>query len=144
MEPNRYLGIDLGGRRVGIALSDPGGLIAQPLETLIVKGVEDTVRQVRQLIDQYQPAGIVIGLPLNLSGDKSELSVEVEKFADRLREACQTPIYFEDERLSSRQAETVLHAYGKKIKGHKEKIDRMAAAIIHQNFQDRKNLAAGR
>lgn len=144
MEQKRYLGLDLGGRRIGVAVSDPGGLIAQPLETLIVRGIEDALQKVCALIEEYTPAGIVIGLPLNLSGDRSELSDEVEKFARRLERNCPVPIHFEDERLSSRQAESVLHAYGKKIKGHKEKIDRMAATIILQSFLDRKNLAGDR
>jgi putative Holliday junction resolvase len=140
MENKRYLGIDLGGRRIGVAVSDPGGLIAQPIETLLVKGINDAVKQVCRVIAEFEPVGVVLGLPLNLSGDASELSEEVENFAEKLKQQCPLPIYFEDERLSSRQAESVLHAYGKKIKGHKAKIDRISAAIILQSFLDRKNL----
>jgi putative Holliday junction resolvase len=139
MEEGRYLGLDLGGRRIGVAVSDPGGLIAQPLQTLIVRGIEDAVRQVCRAIAEHEVVGIVLGLPLNLSGDQSEQSKEVEKFAKHLRRVCPAPVYFEDERLSSRQAESILHSYGKKIKGHKEKIDRISAAIILQSFLDRKN-----
>jgi putative Holliday junction resolvase len=139
MKESRYLGIDLGLRRVGIAISDPSGLIASPLDTLLVKGMGDTVRKVCQVVEEYQVEGIVLGLPLNLSGDASELSEQVEKFAERLRQACPVPVFLEDERLSSRQAEHVLHSYGKKVKGNKEKIDRISAAIILQTFLDRKN-----
>jgi len=144
MDNNRFLGFDFGGRRIGVALSDPSGLIAQPIDTLVVKGIDDAIRKVSRTIDEHDVVGIVLGLPLNLSGDASELSLEVEKFADRLKKKCAVPIFFEDERLSSRQAEGVLHAYGKKIKGHKEKIDRISAAIILQSFLDRRNLNVNR
>jgi len=143
MENRRFLGIDLGRRRVGVAVSDPGGLIAQPLETLLVRGLDDAVKQVCRLIAEREIAGLVLGLPLNLSGDASELSKETEKFAERLSRTCPVPVFFEDERLSSRQAEDVLHSYGKKIKGHKDKIDRISAAIILQSFLDRRNLNPG-
>lgn len=141
MEEKRYLGLDVGGRRIGVAVSDPGGLIAQPLNTLVVKGVNDAVAQVCRVIAEHRVNGVVLGLPLNLSGDDSDFSREVKQFAGQLRRACSVPIYYEDERLSSRQAESVLHAYGKKIKGHKEKIDRISAAIILQSFLDRMNQA---
>jgi putative Holliday junction resolvase len=140
MKNQRFLGIDLGGRRIGLAVSDPGGLIAQPLETLVVRGVDDAVRQICRIIEENEITEIVLGLPLNLSGEASELSRDVEKFAERLGRICPLPLHFEDERLSSRQAEGVLHSYGKKIKGHKEKLDRISAAIILQSFLDRRNL----
>lgn len=138
MEEQRFLGLDFGGRRIGVAISDPGGVIAQPLNTLVVTSLPRAVEEICRLIADRRVAGVVIGLPLNLSGDASELSREVEKFAALVRDACPVPVYFEDERLSSRQAESVLHAFGKKVKGHKEKIDRISAAIILQSFLDRR------
>jgi putative Holliday junction resolvase len=123
-----------------VAVSDPGGLIAQARETILVKGIDDAVAKVCAVIAEYQVIGVVLGLPLNLSGEASEQSREVEKFAEKLKRECPIPVYFEDERLSSRQAENILHAYGKKIKGHKDKIDRISAAIILQSFLDRQNL----
>jgi putative Holliday junction resolvase len=142
MEEKRYLGLDFGGRRIGVAVSDPGGIIAQPLETLTVNGVGDAVRQVCRIIGERGVVAVVVGLPLNLSGTESELTEDVRKFAERLRSACPAPVYFEDERLSSRQAETVLHAHGKKIKGNKGKIDRISAAVILQSYLDRMNMSA--
>ena len=144
MDNNRFIGFDLGGRRIGVALSDVSGLIAQPIATLVVKGIDDAVEKVCRTIAEHDVVGIVLGLPLNLSGDASELSQEVEKFADKLKQRCQIPIFFEDERLSSQQAEGILHSYGKKIKGHKDKIDRISAAIILQSFLDRRNLKLNR
>lgn len=135
----RYIGLDFGGRRVGVAVSDPGGLIAQPHDTLVVKSLDEVVSGVCRLVAEFDAAGVVLGLPLNLSGDDSDLSTTVRRFADRLRAACPVPIHFEDERLSSKQAEATLHAMGKKIKGNKEKIDRISAALILQTFLDRLN-----
>lgn len=135
----RYIGLDFGGRRVGVALSDPGGLIAQPHGTLVIKNLDEAVSGVCRLVAEWDAVGVVLGLPLNLSGDASDLSTAVRKFADRLRAACPVPIYFEDERLSSKQAEAVLHEMGKKIKGNKDKIDRISAALILQTFLDRLN-----
>jgi putative Holliday junction resolvase len=144
MEEKRYLGLDYGGRRVGVAVSDPGALIAQARETILVRGIDDAVAKVCAVMAEYQVIGVVLGLPLNLSGEASELSREVEKFAEKLRAVSSIPVYFEDERLSSRQAENILHSYGKKIKGHKDKIDRISAAIILQSFLDRQNLENNR
>lgn len=139
MEEKRYLGIDFGRRRVGIAISDPGGLIARPMETLIVNGPNDALRQVLALVTEYAVVGIVLGWPITLAGDISEAAQEIERFAKKLRAATAVPVFLEDERFSSRQAEAVLHAQGKRIKGNKEKIDRISAAIILQSFLDRQN-----
>jgi len=144
MDETRFLGIDLGRRRVGLALSDPGGLIATPVGTLTVTGVDDALKQVLAAAAKYQPSGIVLGMPKSLSGGTSEIAEEVHKFARKLEAATGLPIYFEDERLSSQQAESVLHAHGKKIKGNKERIDRIAAAIILQSFLDRRRSHTGR
>jgi putative Holliday junction resolvase len=144
MKEKRFLGLDFGRRRIGVAVSDPSGLIAGSLKTLIVRNTDDALRQVLDLVSEHNIAGIVLGLPLNLSGGASEVSKEVEAFAERLRSSCDVPVFLEDERLSSRLAESVLHAHGKKIKGHKEKIDRISAVIILQSFLDRQNINQAR
>lgn len=144
MDETRYLGIDLGRRRIGLALSDPGGLIATPVGTLTVTGADDALKKVLAEVTRYRPSGIVLGLPKSLSGGTSEIAEDVHKFARKLETATGLPIYFEDERLSSQQAEGVLHAHGKKIKGNKERIDRIAAAIILQSFLDRRRSHTGR
>lgn len=143
MEEKRYLGIDFGGRRVGLALSDPGAIIAQPLDTLTVTGMADAVEKICRVIAERAVVAVVIGLPLSMSGRESETTEEVRKFAERLGAACPVPVHFEDERLSSRQAEMILHSHGKKIKGNKGKIDRISAAVILQSYLDRLNISSG-
>ncbi len=138
MENRRYLAVDYGTRRVGIAISDPTGMIARPLQTLKIKVMADAVSMIAELISEHGPAGIVVGRPLSMSGRESELSNLVYEFVEMLEAVVDIPVILEDERLSSSQAEQVLHAYGKKIKGNKDKIDRIAAAIFLQSFLDRK------
>ncbi|MDD4050999.1 MAG: Holliday junction resolvase RuvX [candidate division Zixibacteria bacterium] len=138
MEETRFIGIDLGRRRVGLALSDPSGTIAAPIGTLLVTGMNDALKKVLAAVAEHHPTGIVLGMPTHLSGRSSEIGEAVHKFARKLETATGLPIYFEDERYSSQEAEAVLHELGKKIKGNKERIDRIAAAIFLQSFLDRR------
>jgi putative Holliday junction resolvase len=139
VESQRFLGVDYGRRRIGIAVSDLSGIIARPLETLNIKSIEDAVEAVYAIALREEVAAIVVGLPLAESGKPTELSEEVGEFCERLEKLVAIPVHQEDERLSSRQALGVLHAHGKKIKGNKEKIDRISAAIVLQVFLDRRN-----
>jgi len=144
VEQARFLGIDLGRRRVGLALSDPSGLIARPLETITVTGYGDALDKILAAARENKVDGIVLGWPISMSGRPSESTLEVEAFADKLRASCAVPVYLEDERLSSHQALTILHAHGKKIKGNKDKLDRISAAIILQSFLDRRQMNIAR
>lgn len=137
MTSGRYLGIDYGRRRIGVALSDPTGLIAQPLTTLTVTGIDKAAAEIARLAGDNEVVGVVVGIPTSMSGKPSETSQEVEKFMAVLKKLLDIPIHGEDERLSSHTAEQILHAHGKHIKGHKETIDRISAAIILQSFLDR-------
>ena len=138
MDERRYLGIDYGGRRIGVAVSDLTGTIARTVDTLVVTSDDEAIGRLKSLVEEYRPAAIVIGLPLNLSGDESELSDRVRQFAERVKKRFQVEVRFEDERLSSRLAENILHSQGKKIKGNKGKVDRISAAVILQSFLDRR------
>jgi putative Holliday junction resolvase len=139
VESQRFLGVDYGRRRVGLAVSDPAGIIARPLETLTVKSMNESVSSVCAVAEREDAAGIVVGMPLAESGKPTELSEEVTKFCALIKARIPLPVHLEDERLSSRQALGVLHAHGMKTKGNKEKIDRISAAIVLQAFLDRRN-----
>ena len=138
------MGIDLGRRRVGLALSDPSGLIARPLATITVTGYREALEKILAAVREHQVDGIVLGWPISMSGQSSDSTLEVEAFAERLRGSCAVPVYLEDERLSSHQALTILHAHGKKTKGNKDKLDRISAAIILQSFLDRRQMDSTR
>ena len=131
-----YLGIDYGERRIGIAKSDPTGLIASALTTLEVATIKDAVQQILSLVAEYNPAGLVIGYPLHESGDKTKKCVEIDHFIDTLGKKYHGPILRVDERYSSVEAAGIIHAHGKKTGKDKKRIDRIAATIILQRFLD--------
>ncbi len=131
-----FIGIDYGTRHVGLAKSDPTGLIASALTTIEVSSDRDAVDKISTIIEEYQPAGLVVGYPLLLSGEKSPKCLEVDRFIERLERTFSGPIHRVDERLSTVEAERVVHAHGKKIGQDKKRLDRIAAVLILQRFLD--------
>ena len=131
-----YLGIDYGDRRIGIAKSDPTGLIASSITTLEVTSIKDAITQILALIKEYQPAGLVFGYPLHESGDRTRKCDEIDRFIEKLGEKYHGPMLLVDERYSSVEAAGVIHAHGKKTGKDKKRIDRIAATIILQRFLD--------
>jgi len=131
-----YLGIDYGTRRIGIARSDPTGLIASALVTLEVKSVRDALTQIEALIKEHDPNGIVIGYPMHMSGDKSPKCLEIDSFVAKLEKIFSGPIHLMDERYSSVEASGIIHAHGKRVGQDKRRVDRIAAVIILQRFLD--------
>ena len=131
-----FLGIDYGERRIGLAKSDPTGLIASALKTLEVSSLENAITQIKNEIDEYEPNGIVVGYPLLPSGDRSNKCDVIDTFIKQLKDVYQGPIYKEDEIYSSGEAEKIIHAHGKRIGKDKKRIDRLAAVIILQRFLD--------
>lgn len=134
-----YLGIDYGERRIGIAKSDPTGLIASALTTLEVTSVKSAIVQILALIKEYDPAGLVIGYPLHESGDKTRKCDEIDQFIDKLGKQYFGPILRVDERYSSVEAAGIIQAHGKKTGKDKKRIDRIAATIILQRFLDERD-----
>ena len=135
----RFLGIDYGKRRIGLAKSDPSGTIASALITIEVSSMAEAVKKIAQQISKIEPDGIVIGYPLLISGDKGEKCRDVDDLVEKLEEVYDRPIHKVDERWSSTEAADVVHAHGKKIGKDKGRIDRLAAVIILQRFLDGEN-----
>ncbi len=137
----RILGIDLGERRVGVAVSDPTGSIAQPLPTLQRRaGKRMPLAKLQNLAEQYEVQGIVMGLPLALSGDDTEWTRTVRKAASNLEERTGLPVYLMDERFTSRAAERAVRGIGlpKKKREEKARVDAAAAVLILQSWLDAK------
>ena len=128
------LAIDYGEKRIGLAKSDPTGIIASTVGTLEVKSFDDALKKVREQIEVYEPQEIVIGYPLLKSGDKSAKCIQVDKFVEKLADFYKKPIHKVDESWTSHEAAAVIHAHGKRIGKKKERVDRLAAAIILQRF----------
>lgn len=137
----RTLGVDVGRRRVGLAISDPSGLLARPLTTIAVSGpdllekVLDAISRLRAEDDGLE--AVVVGVPRRLDGTAGEQTAFVEHFVSGLRARLDLPVWTEDERLSSREAESRLALREKDWKKRKAQLDAAAAAVILQDFLDR-------
>lgn len=132
----RILGIDYGGRRVGLAVSDPLGITAQGIETIHRTSDEGLLAQLGELIDEYGVEKIVVGLPLSLDGTCGEKAQEVTRFIERLKTRLRLPVVAWDERMTTSAAYRTMHEMGRKAKRAKGKLDRIAAALILQNYLD--------
>jgi len=132
----RILGLDYGRRRIGIAVSDPMGLIAQPVKTLSILTWEDAVEEISALVEKFEADRIVLGLPLTLRGEIGEMAKEVKRFGETVSRVIDIPILFWDERLTSVQAQRIIIDMNGKIGRKKEKIDRMASVLMLQNYLD--------
>lgn len=129
----RVLGIDYGEKRVGIAISDPMGIIASP--KMIIKHDDNdqiVIDEILTIIESEKIEKIVLGLPLNMNGSVGFQAERVQLFAERLTIACDIKIIFEDERESSKKVKEAMKA----IKSKDQRIDDRAAAIILQNYLD--------
>lgn len=137
----RILAVDFGERRVGLALSDPRGMIATPLPTLTRrKGKRPPVAAVARVAEEHDVAELVIGLPLDLSGEESDWSREVRTFGDRLAERTGLPVAYQDERMTSVRAERAVRSLGlsKEKREQKERVDAAAATLILQAYLDQR------
>lgn len=138
----RLLGVDVGQRRIGLAISDASGTLARPLTTLRVSGddgVERVATEVARLAREEDGlATIVVGLPARLDGSPTRESSRIGAFIRALQARTPIPVVSEDERLTSREAESRLAVREKDWKKRKERLDAAAAAIILQDYLDRK------
>lgn len=134
----RILGLDVGDRRIGIAISDPLGLTAGGLETITRKNMSVDVGTIASIAKRHHVVEIVIGLPLNMDGSEGEQALKVMAFGKKLAQATGIPIIYEDERLSTISAIRTLTVQGVKTGHNKELVDRQAAAIILQKHLDSK------
>ena len=133
----RYLGLDVGNRRIGVAVSDELGLTAQPVMTLERRrNRRDDLRSLARLARRFGVAGIVVGNPVHLSGDVSPQAEKTQKFAAELGTLTGLPIHLWDERLTTREAHQILYEAGHARKLHRRVVDQVAAALILQSFID--------
>lgn len=133
----RYLGLDVGNRRIGVAVSDELGLTAQPVLTLVRKSNRrEDLRSLARLCRRFEVAGIVVGNPLHMAGGVSPQAQENQAFAAELGELTGLPIHFRDERLTTHEAHQLLYEAGRKRQEHKRVVDQVAAVMILQGFLD--------
>jgi putative holliday junction resolvase len=140
-EPRRILAIDLGKKRVGLAVSDPTGIFAVGLETLILHRKLDLLAELETLCRQYSIEKIILGLPVNMNGTEGTKAQEIREFAQALAERLPSiPIMFLDERLTSVLAHQTLQAQGISPSRNRELVDQAAAKRILQDYLDRETI----
>jgi len=132
--PGRILALDVGSRRIGLAVSDPLGITAQGLETLLRKNKRADLEALDAVIRRYDVRELVVGLPLRMSGAEGTQSEKMTAFADELRRRSGLPVHLWDERLTSAEANRILREAELSIEKRKQAVDRMAAVLILQNF----------
>ncbi|MGA2786560.1 MAG: Holliday junction resolvase RuvX [Verrucomicrobiota bacterium] len=132
----RILALDHGTKRIGVAVSDETKTIAQPLEFIPAEPFADFLTRLRQLIREKEVELIIVGLPRNMDGSYGPAAEKVQTFVAALKDAVVVPVKTLDERLTSAQANRVLIQGGVRRDKRKEKVDKMAAAILLQSFLD--------
>lgn len=130
----RILAVDWGERRIGLAISDPGGIIATGLETLVVKGREDALQQVAMVAGTHDVERIVVGMPLLLSGERGEAAEAAQTFADALAARSALKIETYDERLTSALSTRRLREAGVRTGRDKRRVDQGAAVALLESF----------
>lgn len=137
------MGLDVGDRRIGVAVSDALGLTAQPVLTLVRSNRKQDVKSLLRLIRRHNCSAIVVGNPLYMSGDVSPQAVKAQAFAQILREETGLPVHLWDERLTTTEAHRHLHAAGRPGSEHKAVVDQVAAVLILEGYLEAKKRVAG-
>jgi len=132
----RLLGLDVGARRIGMAISDPLGITAQGLETLHRKNKKYDLAFLNRTIRQYDVKEIVVGLPLRMSGAEGTQAEKIHAFAEDLRRHFKLPVHLWDERLTSAEANRLLRESDLSIEKRGKAVDRMAAILILQGWME--------
>ena len=128
--------MDVGERRIGLAVSDPGGMLATPSGVIQRTGLQRDISEVLAYALKREAAGIVVGMPFSLSGEVGPQAKRVEDFVRALRRKTGLPVYTMDERFSSAEAERLLRQAGRRPSEHKAEVDAAAAAVILQGYLD--------
>ncbi|MFL3025303.1 MAG: Holliday junction resolvase RuvX [Candidatus Neomarinimicrobiota bacterium] len=133
---SRYLAIDHGSKRIGLALSDPMKIIAKPYRTITYNNLVDLFILLKEIIKEEDVECIILGLPLGMKGQETSQTKRVLEFKEKLKLKIKVPIMLQDERLSSLSAEKSLIQQKIKTGHNKSHIDKTAAAIFLQQYLD--------
>ena len=136
MNKERVLGLDIGTKRIGVALSDALFITAQPLKAVFRTSDEEAVKQIHEIIEEYGVKTVVAGLPKNMDGS---VGSQAQNCIDFMKNFSSVNVIFEDERLTSRQAEFILKEQGKKYTKQKQLVDIESACLILQQYMDKQS-----
>jgi putative Holliday junction resolvase len=130
----KYLSLDIGKRRIGVAVSDPLGMLARPLLTVESVSLNVDAQKIAELAAQEGADAIVIGDPIHMSGEVGTMSNRAHKFGEKLRETSGLPVEYIDERLTTVEAQRILHESKVPPKKARQQIDAVAASVILQSY----------
>ncbi len=130
------LGLDPGERRIGVAVSDPRGVAAQPLRVIERASFAEDAARLRELVEARKAERVVVGLPLGMDGEAGPAARSARRYANRLRRELQVEVVLWDERLSTAEAERSLLSAGESRARRREVRDAVAAALILQSYLD--------
>lgn len=139
----RSLGLDIGDRRIGVALSDPEGILASPLTIINRRDERLDIKAITDIVSQKQVEQIVVGLPLSMDGSLSRQAEKVKEFTQKLCEHTQVPVEYRDERLTTVLAERLMQAVDTKKTRKKARHDAQAAALVLQSYLDESHQSPG-
>ena len=134
----RKLALDIGSKRIGVAVSDATNTLAQPLTTIERSDLTFEVGQIKHLIEEYEIDEVIAGLPIDLKGERGVAAENMEKYLKQLEKALGLSIRRIDERLTTKIAGNMLKVAGLKKEKRKKVIDELAATIILQSYLERK------
>jgi putative Holliday junction resolvase len=134
----RILALDHGTKRIGVAISDELGMIAQPLEFIPAHPLEEAFVRLKQIIEEKSVDEIIVGMPRNMNGTLGPAADKANEFIAQIKERFPQPVRDWDERLTTVQAQRILIEGGTRRNKRKEKVDMMAAAILLQSYLDSK------
>ena len=135
----RFMGLDFGEKTIGVAVSDELGWTAQGITTIIRKGKQQDLAQLRQYLEKFECSAFVLGLPRRTDGSEGPEAERVRKFARTLEGVFQLPVHFWDERFSTKIASQVLMEGSVRRENRKSVVDKLAAVIILQSYLDAKS-----
>ena len=133
----RILALDAGEKRIGVAVSDPLGIIAQGVTVIMRKGPETDLNEIEKIVGEYKAESVVVGMPINMDGTKGRSAEKVNEFVETLKGRLSIPVYTYDERLSTKESEKFLISADVSRKKRKSVIDKMAAQLILESYLER-------
>lgn len=136
----RVLALDVGKKRIGVAVSDELGITAQGMDTLERTRIREDLENLRQLANSWNVQLLLIGKPVHMNGSESRQSAYTEDFANRLSLHLHIPVVFWDERLTSMEAERLLRDSRAPLSERKKAVDRMAAVLLLQSYLEHQQL----
>jgi len=132
----RILALDVGDKRIGVAISDPSQLLARSLKVIQRGSRQEDFAAVARLVEEYEVERVVVGYPRSLDGTVGEQADKVERYAAGLAKAMDVPLVLWDERFSTVSAERLMREAGSRGKKRRERVDAVAAAVILQDYLD--------